>query len=504
LQPSSAEPSVFALFNIGAFANGFWTISLVLVIIQTNSMEHLKHLLTEFRLLAYAVHPSEFEYAKNVTSPGAEVTIGDIQAHGAIPNYTVRAIPVFFMAIAVELFIGFLRGRKVYRVNDFITSILLGATMLVVGLWTKVLKIGVYVYIYNNFRVVDLPVVSWGVWIGLFLGIDLGYYWMHRTAHTYHFMWAAHSVHHSGEDYNLATALRQGALQGATSWVFYLPLALFAHPACYAGHAMLNTLGQFWIHTQEIGDCGIFEYVLNTPSHHRMHHRPPGNCNYGALLIIWDRMFGTFKSEKQHQNYFGLAKQYETFDPLWANFEHVKRVLNNGVNGKQTNCFSRCMNLFKRRVRHKFVFKPMDLIKPLPKPTSSRWTIPDSDRRKKLDPPIPNCFKCYSFVQFILILVCALVVLLNEKKYTKMQMMVISIVLLYSFSSIGRVLDGRDIGLIMETARIIVVPSLLYMNVTEEQWSQTFKYPSVGCFASWCILLCIGRGNTLGNKTHSE
>ena len=135
------------------------------------------------------------------------------------------------------------------------------------------------------------------------------------------------------------------------------------------------------------------------------------------------------------------------------------------------------------------MFKPMDLIKPLPKPTSSRWTIPDSDRRKKLDPSIPNCFKWYSFIQFILILVCALVVLLNEKNYTKMQMMVISIVLLYSFSSIGRVLDGRDIGLIMETARIIVVPSLLYMNVTEEQWSQTFKYPSVGCFASWCIPL---------------
>ena len=97
-----------------------------------------------------------------------------------------------------------------------------------------------------------------------------------------------------------------------------------------------------------------------------------------------------------------------------------------------------------------------------------------------------------------------MVVLLNEKNYTKMQMMVISIVLLYSFSSIGRVLDGRDIGLIMEAARIIVVPSLLYMNVTEEQWSQTFKYPCVGCFASWCILLCIGRDNTLGNKTHSE
>jgi sterol desaturase/sphingolipid hydroxylase (fatty acid hydroxylase superfamily) len=457
-------------------------------------MEPIKHLITEFRLLAYGVAPQEFEYAKNITDPGEDVTISDLQAHGAIPNYTVRAIPIFFIAIAVELVIGLLRGRKVYRINDFISSILLGATMLVIGLWIKILKLGVYVYIYNHFRLVDLPVVSWNVWVGLFLGIDLGYYWMHRTAHTYHFMWAAHSVHHSGEDYNLATALRQGALQGATSWIFYLPLALFAHPACYAGHAMLNTLGQFWIHTQEIGDCGIFEYVLNTPSHHRMHHRPPGNCNYGALLIIWDRMFGTFKSEKEHQNYYGLAKQYETFDPLWANVEHVKRVLNNGVDNKTSNYVSRCMNLFKRRVKHKFVFEPMNVLKPLPKPNRSRWVVPKSDKRQKLDTKIPITFKLYSLIQFVLILVCALVVLINERYYTKFQMMTVSIVLLYSFSSIGRVLDGSEIGLVMETIRIVVVPFLLNMNVTEEQWISIFKKPCVGCVILWGIVLFLGKG----------
>ena len=96
------------------------------------------------------------------------------------------------------------------------------------------------------------------------------------------------------------------------------------------GHSGLNTLGQFWIHTTAIGDCGILEYVLNTPSHHRMHHRPPGNCNYAAILIIWDRMFETFVSEREQQRYYGLAKSHESFDPVWANVEHFRRMAADG------------------------------------------------------------------------------------------------------------------------------------------------------------------------------
>ena len=424
-----------------------------------NMVSVVGNVASELRLLAYGFGPSEFEYANNVSDvPQPE----DLFAKGAVPNYTIRAIPVFFLTIAAELFTGLYRGRKTYRVNDFVSSIFLGAVMLVVGLWTKLLKVYAYCYIYENFRVVTLPNDSLTVWLILFLGIDLGYYWMHRTAHTYHILWAAHSVHHSGEDYNLATALRQGALQGATSWVFYLPLALFANPACYAGHAMLNTLGQFWIHTKEIGDCGILEYVLNTPSHHRMHHRPPGNCNYAAILIIWDRMFGTFRSEKEQQDYYGLAKQYDTFDPVWANFEHITRIVCNKANAGFAD-------LFKRRVKHKLVFEPLSVFKPLPPPVRSRWHVPKEPKRTKLDPELPAGWFVYCVVHFLVTLVIALVVLMEERSLTKIQLACLSFMLLFSFSSVGRILDGAEqMSIIMETFRILSFFAVIQFDVVVE------------------------------------
>merc|ERR1711964_203788 len=132
---------------------------------------------------------------------------------------------------------------------------------------------------YHKFRIVDLDVKRhpYITWMSLFLGYDLAYYWTHRPLHCYHQGWASHSVHHSGEDYNLCTALRQGALQPLYSWVMPLPLALVFPPESIAIHSQLNTLYQFWIHTELTGRLGPLEYIMNTPSHHRMHHRPPGN-----------------------------------------------------------------------------------------------------------------------------------------------------------------------------------------------------------------------------------
>lgn len=203
---------------------------------------------------------------------------------------------------------------------------------------------------------------------------------MHRYSHEYHLLWSAHSVHHSGEDYNLATALRQGMGQNLYSWAFSLPLAFFFPPSCYVGHNALNTLYQFWIHTELVGHLGPLEYVLNTASHHRMHHRPPGNCNYAGVFIIWDRMFGTFVAEDSKQDYYGLAKQYETFDPTWANLEHIHRVVaSQGWRG-----------LLGRRWKHKSVFDPMALFAPIrPKGGDSvhqLWQFPRGEaKRVKLE-----------------------------------------------------------------------------------------------------------------------
>ncbi|KAI4811377.1 hypothetical protein KUCAC02_014287, partial [Chaenocephalus aceratus] len=134
------------------------------------------------------------------------------------------------------------------------------------------------------------------------------------------FMWAAHQVHHSSEYYNLTTALRQSLTQQFTSWIFYLPMALIAPPAVFAVHIELNLLYQFWIHTELIKNLGPLEWVFNTPTHHKVHHGRNSYCidkNYGGILIIWDRLFGTFAAEKD-KVVFGLVSPINTFEILYV------------------------------------------------------------------------------------------------------------------------------------------------------------------------------------------
>jgi alkylglycerol monooxygenase len=406
-------------------------------------MEHI-------RLVTYGIPPAEFKYARLLSkAPGIEELI----ASDAIPAYTLQAIPVFFALFVLEFLVGLARGRKVYRLNDFFTSVLSGSVMLVVNSFLKVMQMSAYAYIYANFRLVDLEPESWAMWLGLFLSIDCGYYWMHRSAHTYHLLWSAHSVHHSGEDYNLATALRQGALQGAYSWAFYLPLALFFHPGCYLGHAALNTLGQFWIHTTVCGSLGPLEYVLNTPSHHRMHHRPPGNCNYAAILIIWDRMFGTFVSEREQQEYYGLAKAHQSFDPVWANLEHFTRMV---ADGDLKRFF------FRKRVVHPLVFQPLKVFERFPTRKVSLWKMPQAkDKvRDKYDPVIGTVATVYACVMFLCTLGGALLFLLRSKAFSVPLKVAWGLLLLFSLSQLGKVLDGKSGSssafVALEAARVAV------------------------------------------------
>lgn len=168
-----------------------------------------------------------------------------------------------------------------------------------------------YDFVYNNMRIATVNSKEHVMfsYFCLLFGKDLGYYWAHRMFHEYHIMWVGHSVHHSGEDYNLGCALRQGVGQPMFGWLFYTPLALLGfHPNAYAAHAQLNLLFMFLLHTDCVGRMPLgIEYIFNTPSAHRMHHRPPGNCNYAGMLIIWDRMFGTYEPELERHDVYGKS-----------------------------------------------------------------------------------------------------------------------------------------------------------------------------------------------------
>lgn len=240
-------------------------------------------------------------------------------------NYIAYATPVFLALMGIELLVAYWQGQQYYRFNDAITDISCGIGQQVVGVFLKSLLFAGYGYFYERYALLDLATNPLAAWMVAFFGVDVAYYWWHRLSHRVNFMWAIHIVHHQSEDYNLAVALRQAWFSGVTSSVFYLPIAfLGVPPLVFLTMVSFSTLYQFWIHTRTIGKIGPLEWVINTPSHHRVHHgRNPKylDKNYGATLISWDRLFGTFQEEEEEPVY-GTVTAYASWNPIWANFDY--------------------------------------------------------------------------------------------------------------------------------------------------------------------------------------
>jgi len=171
-------------------------------------------------------------------------------------------------------------------------------------------------------RLFEIPINAWWSWLLLFLGVEFCYYWFHRASHRIRWLWATHAVHHSATHFNLSAAVRlgwTGQLTGA--FVFFLPLAWIGfHPLAIAAMMGLGLLYQFFLHTSLPLTFGPLEWVLNTPAHHRVHHASNATCldkNYGSILIIWDRLFGTFAEPPAGERLrFGLKGREATNNPF--------------------------------------------------------------------------------------------------------------------------------------------------------------------------------------------
>jgi len=235
-------------------------------------------------------------------------------------SYIALAVPFFFVLIGLEVLVARARRRPVYRVGDAIGDLGCGMFQQVLLVFLAGASIALYTWVYEHARLItwSSPLTPWLVAI---IGVDFLYYWWHRLSHEVNVLWAAHVVHHQSEDYNLAVALRQAILTSFTVQPFYAPLALLGVPPLIFGSALaISTLYQFWIHTELIGKLGWFEGWLNTPSHHRVHHAINPEYldrNYGAILIVWDRLFGTFIREEATPVY-GIVKPFQSFNPIWA------------------------------------------------------------------------------------------------------------------------------------------------------------------------------------------
>ena len=236
-------------------------------------------------------------------------------------NPVVLAIPFFSALIAGEALISRWTERGFYDQRDAWTNITLGLISVVFNGLFGLVTGSVYVLAYE-LAPYRFPENAWWSWVVLFVADDFAYYWFHRVSHESRFFWNFHVVHHSSEYYNLSVAVRQSWFGGTVHWLFYAPVMLLGFaPWMFAMMHGLNLLYQFWIHTKFIDRLGPAEYVLNTPSHHRVHHgvnREYLDRNYAGVLIIWDRLFGSFAPETEAPRY-GITKPLKSFSPLWIN-----------------------------------------------------------------------------------------------------------------------------------------------------------------------------------------
>jgi sterol desaturase/sphingolipid hydroxylase (fatty acid hydroxylase superfamily) len=247
------------------------------------------------------------------------------------PAILFYAIPFFVFLLSIEAWFSYKENKDLYEKKDTWSSLALGIGNVLTGFITKALIFGLFTVLYQ-YRFITLDASSWWFWILLFFADDFSYYWFHRTSHHVNWFWASHVVHHSSRHYNLAAALRQTWTGNATgSFLFWawMPLAGF-HPVAVLLMQQISLIYQFWIHTETIQKMpGWFEFIFNTPSHHRVHHGSDLKYldkNHAGILIIWDRMFGTFRREEERPTY-GLTRNVNTFNPVSVAFAEWKHLI---------------------------------------------------------------------------------------------------------------------------------------------------------------------------------
>ncbi|KAG7212852.1 hypothetical protein KM043_002206 [Ampulex compressa] len=247
-----------------------------------------------------------------------------------VPDYHQQVWLPFFVLIILEHII-LSSKKKSFRLNDQMTSLSHWFFQESGRLFFRGAEYYAYIAIYEKYRWCDLPWNSSWTWYITAIGVDFCYYWVHRSNHEVHFLWAHHQVHHSSEEFNLAVGLRQSILQHWCNFAFYLPLALFIPPSHFIAHNQFNLIYQLWIHTTVIDDLGPLELIFNTPKHHRVHHGCNLYCldkNYGGVLIIWDKLFGTYMKEKKDiEIIYGLVVSPQSFNPLYLQVFYARDMI---------------------------------------------------------------------------------------------------------------------------------------------------------------------------------
>lgn len=363
-------------------------------------------------------------------------------------NLILFAIPFFFLLIALELLAEKIRGTTYYRVNDSITSLSTGILNQATGVAKKLIPFTIYVYVYQYLAITHLP-DTWWVWVFAFVAYDFCYYWVHRFGHEINIFWAAHVVHHSSEEYNLTTALRQTS-GSSFEFVLYLPLAVLGvSPLMLVTVGALNLIYQYWVHTRHIGKLGWYEQIFVTPSNHRVHHAQNTayiDRNYGGVFILWDRWFGTFQEELDDDPVvFGIRGALASWNPVWANFQVFYLLWQDCL---RTHNWWHKLTLWFRRTG----WRPPDVAERYPLAKND-----DLSKFVKYDPPVTGLEKIYALVQHGLSTAVTLSLLLNVDVLSGLQQLILIALILVCTWSTGAMLERRASAWLIEAGKYAAV-----------------------------------------------
>lgn len=242
---------------------------------------------------------------------------------------TVYFIPGFALLMLIELIVGIRENMKLHVPKDSFASIGMGIGSLVIGVGVKTAAYGLMVFI-HQFAIFEIG-WQWWAWLLIFFVDDFTFYWHHRLSHQIRLLWAAHVNHHSSVNYNLAVALRQSWTEILYKyvWWMYLPLLGF-DPIMVMTMMSFSLIYQFWVHTKTIKRMGFLELFMNTPSHHRVHHASNVQYldrNHAGILIIWDRMFGTFQEELDEEPVvYGITSNIHTYNLFKIAFHEFANI----------------------------------------------------------------------------------------------------------------------------------------------------------------------------------
>ncbi|MBT8099847.1 MAG: sterol desaturase family protein [Gammaproteobacteria bacterium] len=403
------------------------------------------------------------------------------------------AVPFFLSLLVIEFVVDRVSASGYYRANDAINSLSAGILSTTFGYFTRLLPLIVWGFVLQNFALIDMP-LAWfdasargiSLWIVAAVLWDLCYYWFHRLSHEISILWAAHAVHHQSEDYNLSTALRQTSTGFIFGWIFYLPLFVIGFPLeILLTVNAVNLIYQFWVHTQVVRKLGVLDRILVTPSNHRVHHAQNERYidkNYGGMLILWDRLFGTYEDERDDDPViFGVRKPLANWNPFWANLQVYDYLL---FDARHTRRWRDKIGVWFRRTG----WRPADVAATHPKGTTDLTSF------EKYNPPLQPAVRRYVLAQFGVAIVGSFLIAALFARDGANAVMLPCLMLWAQLLGIGYLNNGRATGIRIEAMRVTVLNPILVLMITETgvasasgMWAATAAYTVASLLGLWSI-----------------